>query len=166
MFGVGVIFKLDPAGEETTLYHFTGGADGDNPQSGVTLDAAGNIYGTTFYGGSSNGGVVYKLDTSGNLMVLHAFAGGADGAGPVSDVTLDSAGNVYGTTSVGGLENKGVVYKVDTAGVETILFTFTGGSSGSEPFGGVIRDPAGKLYGTTVLDGSKGGGVVFELSSQ
>ena len=75
----GVVFKLDTTGTETVLYSFTGGADGANPYAGLIRDSAGNLYGTTYGGGTSNWGVVFKLDTTGTETVLHSFTGGADG---------------------------------------------------------------------------------------
>src|ERR1022692_438260 len=80
--GWGIVYKVDPAGHETVLYSFTGGADGGYPEAGVILDSAGNLYGTTVNGGIAGLGVVYKVDTAGHETVLHSFTGGADGALP------------------------------------------------------------------------------------
>jgi uncharacterized repeat protein (TIGR03803 family) len=132
---------------EIVLHNFQDLAD---PWAGVIQDSAGNLYGTTYYGGTANAGVVYKLDTSGHYTVLYSFMGGADGANPYAGVILDSAGNLYGTTEEGG-ENNGVVYKLDTTGHETVLYSFTGGADGAFPYAGVIRDSAGNLYGTTPM---------------
>ena len=98
------------------LYSFTGGADGGSPYAGVIRDAAGNLYGTTLYGGSYAGcGVVFKVDTAGHETVLYSFTGGADGANPYAGVIRDSAGNLIGTTRGGGVApGLGVVYLVDT----------------------------------------------------
>ena len=94
-------------------------------------DSAGNLYGTTFSGGTADRGVVYKLDTVGHERVLYTFTGGADGASPSAGVIRDSAGNLYGTTSQGGgTSGAGVVYKLDTAGQYNVLYTFTGGADG------------------------------------
>src|SRR5271154_3017102 len=102
---------------ETVLHSFRSNLPrGGNPQSGVLRDAAGNLYGTSGYGGPRGGGVVYKVDPTGRETVLYAFTGGADGWGPSSAVIGDSAGNLYGTTSSGGVANAGVVYKLDPAG--------------------------------------------------
>jgi uncharacterized repeat protein (TIGR03803 family) len=108
----GNVFKLDASGNETVLYTFTGGADGGNPYSSLLRDAEGNLYGTTQGGGSSGQGVVYKVDTSGNETVLHTFTGGADGGQPYSAVIPDEAGNLYGTTYVGGSGEAGVLFKL------------------------------------------------------
>src|ERR1022692_3780289 len=138
---------------------------GAGPSAGVIRDSAGNLYGTTQNGGVSNKGVVYKVDTTGRQTVLYSFTGGADGSGPQAGVIGDSAGNLYGTTSLGGTANVGVVYKLDTTGHETVLYSFTGGADGGEPAAGVILDSAGNLYGTTVFSGTAGTGVVYKLDS-
>jgi uncharacterized repeat protein (TIGR03803 family) len=106
------------------------------------------------------------LDTAGHETVLHSFTAGADGGGPSAGVIRDSSGNLYGTTKDGGTAGLGVVYKLDTAGQETVLYNFTGGADGGVPYGGVIRDSAGNLYGTTYSGGKHGSGVVFKLKPQ
>jgi uncharacterized repeat protein (TIGR03803 family) len=163
IFGYGVVYKLNTAGQQTVLYAFTGGADGGTPGSGVILDSAGNLYGTTYAGGTG-AGVVYMLDKAGTETVLYTFTGGADGGNPSGGVIRDSEGNLYGTTGSGGAANEGVVFKLDTAGKETVLYSFTGGAGGSGPCC-VIGDSAGNLYGTAV-GGTNPGGVVFKLIPQ
>jgi uncharacterized repeat protein (TIGR03803 family) len=149
----GVVYQLDATGHETVLHTFTGGSDGGSPSSGVIRDSAGNLYGTTGSGGAANAGVVYKLDATGHETVLYSFSGGADGGNPVAGVIGDSAGNLFGTTYYGGTANAGVVYKLDPAGHETVLYTFRDGPDGGYPSSGVIRDSAGNLYGTTAGGG-------------
>ena len=146
------------------LFRSTGGADGGYPVAGVIRDSAGNLYGTTYYGGTANAGVVYKLDTTGHETVLYTFTGGADGGFPWSGVIRGSAGNLYGTTLGGGRAGAGVVYKLDSTGHETVLYTFTGGADGGFPYAGVIRDSAGNLFGTTSAGGKRSTGVVFKLT--
>jgi len=165
--GCGVVFKLDAAGQYTVLYAFTGGADGGLAGGGVIPDPAGNLYGTTGIGGDmscgiSGCGVVFKLDTAGQETALYSFTGGADGGFP-NAVIRDPAGNLYGTTYEGGTAGQGVVFKLDAAGQETVLYTFTGLADGCAPLAGVIRDPAGKLYGTASACGAAGLGVVYKL---
>src|ERR1035438_9521118 len=163
--GAGVVFQANTGGQETVLYSFTGGADGGYPNAGVIRYSAGNLYGTTTAGGASNWGVVYKLDPAGNYTVLYSFTGGENGGGPYAGVIRDPAGNLYGTTSDGGAASVGVVYKLNAAGQETVLHTFTGGADGTFPYAGVIRDSAGNLYGTTLVGGPAELGEVFELDA-
>ena len=135
---------------------FTGGADGGVPYAGVIQDSAGNLYGTTWSGGPPSEdypGVVYKVDSAGNFSVLNTFTGFSDGGGSRSNLVLDSAGNLYGTTQYGGqgpcsFFGCGVVFELDPSGHQTVLYSFTGGSDGREPGTGLIRDTAGNLYGT------------------
>jgi uncharacterized repeat protein (TIGR03803 family) len=154
----GVVFKVDTSGKETVLYRFTG-PDGNGPD-GVVGDAAGNLYGATSFGGSGcpdqNGcGTVFKLDANGNETVLHRFGSSrGDGTFPTAGVVRDASGNLYGTTYTGGVLTLcevgcGTVFKVDASGNETVLHRFTGGPDAAGPYGGVIQDAAGNLYGTT-----------------
>ena len=151
-------------GNETVLYSFTGtGGDGSGP-TGVVLDAQGNLYGTTNGGGAFGAGTVFKVDTSGNETVLYSFAGSPDGASPVAGVVLDAQGNLYGTTNGGGAYGAGTVFKVDTTGAETVLYSFHG-ASGTYPLGGVVLDAQGNLYGTTIGGGAYGLGTVFKVDT-
>jgi len=160
----GVVFKIDLAGNETVLHHFTGGADGGSPYWGLLRDSAGNLYGMTIAGGASNAGTVFKIDRAGKETVLYNFTGGADGKYPFASLTRDAASNLYGTTSLGGASGQGTVFKLDTKGVETVLYSFTGGSDGANPTTPVLRDAAGNLYGTTYQGGASGFGTVFKLT--
>lgn len=162
----GVVFKVAPTGKETVLYKFTGGDDGGNPWSSLVRDSAGNLYGTTFSGGKAGYGVVFKLDTSGTETVLHSFQGGNDGENPVAGLTMDASGNLFGTTFYGGTSGLGTVFEVDSNGVESVLYSFTGGKDGGNPWGGVIEDGSGNLYGTTEYGGSSGYGfgTAFKLT--
>jgi len=165
--GCGVVFKLTPAGQESVLYTFQGGLDGGVPAAGLRRDQSGNLYGTTEYRGTSDWGVVFKLDPSGNETVLHSFTGGADGATPRSDLVRDSADNLYGTAIQGGsgcaFFTCGVVFRLDGTGNFTVLHTFTG-TDGAYPYAGLVADAAGNLYGTTSAGGTFGYGVVFKLA--
>jgi uncharacterized repeat protein (TIGR03803 family) len=184
--GCGTVFKLDSTGKETVLYRFTGGADGSYPVSGVTLDAEGNLYGTTAFGGVFYGGVLFRISNVtemerpiGSFRVLHSFGSGSDGKTPVGGVSICSDGNLYGTTSEGGDltcgtgSGCGTVFKLDTTGKETVLYSFTGGADGSSPAAGLVRDAAGNLYGTAYFGGDFSGslcsdvggcGVVFKIA--
>jgi uncharacterized repeat protein (TIGR03803 family) len=170
--GCGTVFKLDRSGNETVLHTFTGsGGDGANPFAALIMDKVGNLYGTTESGGTGKClgvapgcGTVFKLDTSGNETVLHSFAGPAgDGSTPVASLIMDKAGNLYGTTAQGGAFNFGTVFKLDTSGNETILYSFTGGSDGCLPPAALIIDKEGNLYSTTIGGGVCGYGTVFKL---
>lgn len=232
--GSGTVFRLTPEGEHTLLYSFQGGADGSEPYKGVTLDAAGNLYGTTVGGGdtSCDGGcgVVYKLTKSNETWtqsVIHAFTGGADGSGAGSPLVFDRRGNLYGMTPAGGNVpgcfgmGCGVIFRLEPDDGNwnfRVLHTFTGGADGfggsagrllirprhvygvatsgganmqgvafeltptptgewnfttiyafgaqpdaGSPFGGLISDKAGNLYGTTYFGGANGFGAVYKL---
>lgn len=175
---VGNVFKLtpnrgQPGWHETTLYSFQGSPnDGANPYAGVVFDTVGNLYGTTLNGGSAGLGTVFELspnsDGTWSETVLHEFQGGSDGSYPIGPVTLDTSGNLYGTTDDGGPNNAGTVYKLSPSSggkwTETILHTFTGGSDGSGPTGALVLDNAGNLFGATGFAGSNGGGTAFEIT--
>jgi uncharacterized repeat protein (TIGR03803 family) len=161
----GTVFKLSPTGSEKVLHKFKGGTDGANPAfSGVIRDSAGNLYGTTSVGGATNTGTVFVLSPTGLETVLYSFQGGTDGANPQAGVIRDSAGNLYGTTMSGGAYGNGTVFQVSPTGVETVLYSFQGGTDGANPQAGVIRDSAGNLYGTTYVGGANNAGTVFVLS--
>jgi len=164
----GVVFKVDTAGTETVLHNFTGNPDGAQPYTPLIRDSKGNIFGTTSAGGS-NCGVVFRVDSAGTETVLHSFScGTSDGDYPYQGVILDKAGNLYGTTFYGGSSGKGTIFKIDTAGNETILHGFAGGSSDGEfpTYGRLLRDNAGNLYGVTPQGGSSADGVVYKLNEQ
>src|SRR6202041_2058467 len=194
-FYCGVVFKLDKAGNETVLYSFTGGADGLSPFGGLVRDDEGNLFGTTTGGGSASlpAGTVFKLEPPAQPggtwteTVLHSFCSAAnctDGNTPYVGVIRDDKGNLYGTTVDGGGDlascggGCGVVFKLAPpaqaggAWTETVLYSFTGGTDGGEPFASVIQDAAGNLYGTTSGGGDPacslnyfpGCGVVFKLA--
>jgi uncharacterized repeat protein (TIGR03803 family) len=161
--GLGTVFRVDASGNLSVLHKFTGSPDGDEPIGNIALDTAGNIYGTTYQGGANKVGMVFRVDPSGNETILHSFNSGADGALPYGGVIVDSAGNVYGATTTGGVGGSGVVYKIDSTGNETLLYSFTGGAAGGSPYGCLFLDAAGDLYGTTQGGGEFDSGVVFKV---
>jgi uncharacterized repeat protein (TIGR03803 family) len=126
------------------------------------------VYGGGSGCGGSGYGVVFKLSANGTFSMLHSFNGANDGPLPQSGLIADGAGNLYGTTAGGGsgcgTSGCGVVFKLSPSGTETVLYSFTDGDDGVRPFGGLIADSAGNLYGTTVEGGAYGQGVVFKLS--
>jgi uncharacterized repeat protein (TIGR03803 family) len=170
--GIGTVFKVTGK-KETVLYNFAGGTDGADPQAGLAMDTAGNLYGTTAAGGASGNGTVFRLAPPKTLgapwteSVLYSFGKGTDGAVPVAGVTLDAAGNLYGTTSAGGAYNYGTVFQLRTGNVwtENILHSFKNGADGATPYAGLILDKAGNLYGAATQGGTGGGGTAFQLSS-
>ena len=177
--GSGTVFQLSPSPTgwvHTVLYSFAGGTDGGEPYKGVTLDAAGNVYGTAVTGGAGSCeggcGVVFKLTNSGGVWtqtVIHTFTGGRDGSGPGSGLTFDRHGNLYGVTPTGGAFGLGTVYLLhpqsDGSWKLFVVHAFTGGNDGSSGSAGrLILDPAGNLYGVTTVGGANGKGVVFEIT--
>lgn len=180
-FSTGTVFELSPSGStwtHTVLYDFTGGADGGQPYKGVTLDAQGNLYGTTVVGGSGGicaedgCGVVYKLTKSGSTWtqtVIYNFTGGKDGYEPGAGLTFDKQGNLYGMTPVGGAFGAGVIYQLkpqsDGSWKFRVIHTFTGGNDGgSGSAGRLIFDSAGNIYGVATTGGANGDGTAFELT--
>jgi uncharacterized repeat protein (TIGR03803 family) len=161
--GNGTVFKVTTVGVETVLHSFAGSTDGSSPDGNLIIDSSSNLYGTTASGGANGFGTVFKMTTKGVITTLHTFKGGTDGANPMENLVRDSAGNLYGTTYNGGAHSAGTIFKVTSAGVETVLYSFTGGTDGGYPISGLIRDSAGNLYGTTSSAGSNGKGTVFKL---
>jgi uncharacterized repeat protein (TIGR03803 family) len=159
--GCGTVFKLDTTGVLTTLWSFTGGADGQYAAGGLVRDSAGNLYGTTL--DSNPGfGTVFKVDSTGHHTVLHTFTG-PDGESPQADLIRDAAGNLYGTAQFGGPHGMGVVFKLDSAANYTVLYDFRL-RDGNNPYAGLIRDSKGNLYGTTFGGGTgHHNGTVFKL---
>ena len=177
--GCGTVFRLTPPPttppspftpwHETVLYAFQAGSDGMGPYSPqLIFDQAGNLYGTTFQGGNDFG-VVFEMTPYGGgwteSVLYNGFAPGFPGENPISGVVMDSAGNLYGTTSIGGAGGDGVVYELSPTQygwVEALLHSFDNGADGGLPYGGLVMDSAGNLYGATQT-GSHGA-VVYELS--
>ena len=190
--GCGVIYELSPNGSgdwAQNILHIFRGSDGFMPKSGVVLDPAGNIYGTTEWGGPClitgcgpncliyGCGVAYELSPAGggqwNFKILHAFTGGADGANPWGNLILDASGNLYGGTVLGGALGKcpsegcGVIFELSPQAngswKETVLHTFAQ-TDGEQSYGGLTLDASGNLFGTTAHGGSVGWGVVFRVA--
>jgi uncharacterized repeat protein (TIGR03803 family) len=170
--GCGVVYRMDSAGNETVLYSFRTLPDAEFSQAGLVRDNAGNLYGTTTWGGASNFGTVFKLDVTGKETVLYSFTGGKDGRHPSAGLVRDSAGNLYGTTVYGGMLSCviqrtefgcGVVFKLDKGGKETVLHRFNG-RDGGWPMADLIRDSQGNLYGTAYT-GTTNNGTVFKIDS-
>jgi uncharacterized repeat protein (TIGR03803 family) len=174
--GYGTVFKLSTTGQETVLYSFQGGSDGDAPIGTLVIDDAGNLYGATVQGAGSgcNGfgcGTVFKISPAGQETILHIFTGAPDGANPESGLVRDSVGNLYGTTSIGGTFNYGMVFMLSATGQETVLHNFSGPPDGAYPSSRLLGDAGDNLLGTTLGGGestllcSSGCGTVFKLTS-
>ena len=151
----------------TVLYTFTDTANGYQPDARLFRDSSGNLYGTTQYGGTAGSfGTVFELEPDGNETVLYSFAGTPDAEDPYAALVRDPAGTFYGTTIYGGAAGGyGTVFSLDSTGKETILHSFASNPDGADPYGGLVRDSHGVLYGTTVFGGANGGyGTVFKLN--
>lgn len=172
--GYGTVYELvNSSGSYTQQVLHTFGAsstDGLNPGGGVVMDSAGNVYGTTYNGGSAGNGTAFELVKSGASYIeniLYNFgATSGDGVSPDSDLLMDSAGNLFGTTATGGAANLGTVFElVNTSGTytEKVLYSFAGAPSDGESPIGLLMDSAGNLYGATSGGGTTNNGTVFEL---
>jgi uncharacterized repeat protein (TIGR03803 family) len=168
---LGTIFKFTPAGIETVLYSFKGDLKGDAVgYSGALVEGSdGNFYGVAEFGGISNQGAVFKITPEGTETVLHSFAGApSDGDNPVGVTLLKgSDGNFYGTTADGGANGAGAIFKLTPAGIETVLYSFTGAvGDGNFPVGSLVESSDGSLYGTTNFGGAtlNDDGTVFKVT--
>jgi uncharacterized repeat protein (TIGR03803 family) len=161
---LGTVFKMDTSGAVTLLHSFTGTAiDGANPHYGLALGCDGAFYGTTYKGGASNVGTVFKVDTTGTVTLLHSFGGTAiDGGLPAAGLVQGSDGAFYGTTEGGGPSGGGTAFKIDTSGTVTLLHAF-GSNDGASPRG-LVQGSDGAFYGTTYV-GGYGSGAVFKMDT-
>jgi uncharacterized repeat protein (TIGR03803 family) len=167
----GTVFKLSGSDREKLLYSFPNGlVNGDYPTAGLVRDGAGNLYGVTGGGGLFGAGTIFEVTASGHEKLLYTFTGGLeDGAGP-SGLIRDSQAVLYGTTCGGGAYGDGTVFKLDTTGSDSLLYSFTGGPDGRCPTAGLVRDRSGNFYGTTSNGngtgcGGYGCGTVFMLNT-
>lgn len=167
--GSGVVFQITTSGTLTAIYSFcslASCADGANPYTSLIQASNGDLYGTTYSGGATGNGTLFKITTSGTLTTLYSFcslANCADGSGPEGQLALDTAGNIYGTATNGGASNFGTVFKFSTKNVLTTIHSFSG-ADGEYPEGGVIF-ASGALYGTADEGGANGDGTVFKLTT-
>jgi uncharacterized repeat protein (TIGR03803 family) len=174
-YDYGTVYEIT-AGVEHVLYSFAGPPDGAFPWGTLVRDAAGNLYGTTVGGGTSTlcgsgCGTIFTLHAGGDASVLYSFSGKADGSSPLGNLSRDGSGNFYGTTLRGGDTacddglGCGTVFEFSTNGSLATLHIFEGApEDGENPYGGVIVDPTGNLYGTTFFGGTNNFGVVFALT--
>jgi uncharacterized repeat protein (TIGR03803 family) len=165
---LGTVFKITLAGVETQLYSFVrNGADGSYPKAGVIQASDGNFYGMTSAGGTTNGGTIYRVNSTGVETVLYSFNQSSlstDGYAPRANLLQASDGNIYGTTNDGGINGPGIIFKITPDGIETVLHSFGNGTDGSFPQAGLFQDSQGNFYGTTYVGGANGSGAVFKLT--
>jgi uncharacterized repeat protein (TIGR03803 family) len=178
----GTVFKISnptTSPTETVIHAFTGGVDGGWPYSPLLQASDGNLYGTTFVGGSGSAcgggscGVVFRignLSTVPTFSVIYDFAGGSDGSDPEAALIQASDSNLYGTTPYGGSSGSGTVFKITNLGttpVESIVYSFSGGMfDGATPRVALVQASDGNLYGTTDSGGSNGSGTIFKIRIQ
>ncbi|HEY3972282.1 MAG TPA: choice-of-anchor tandem repeat GloVer-containing protein [Candidatus Sulfotelmatobacter sp.] len=175
--GKGVAYELEKSSgwQEIVLHNFAGGTDGETPYAPLIFDQKGNLYGTTYSGGSHNSGTVYQLVPSATSSsaswaerILHSFAGGSDGVNPFAGVAIDPSGNLYGVTQAGGSARCGVAFRLAAAHhwSEMIMHTFLGLSAadGCDATGGVVWR-SGVVYGTTTGGGKYNPGTIFKLNA-
>ena len=166
----GSVFEIVKGSKAITTIASFDGSDGANPFDGVILDNQGNLFGTAESGGAGDLGDVFEIVKSSGIITALASFNGANGEGPSSGLAIDSSGNLYGTTQFGGTDSDGIVFKITTAGVETVLYAFTGTTTdGANPATPLIAASDGNLYGTTGSGGNagcRGGcGTVFKIST-
>jgi len=173
-YGGGVVFELTPTGGEwdlKTIYSFKAQPDGNFPYGALLFDASGNIYGTTYYGGAHNIGAVYKLSRQPigewEEKILYSFRFGSDGNSPISNLVFDRAGNLYGTTSEGGL-GSGTIFKLSPVSgdqwIESVVHRFRGPPDGAFAYNGLVVDRFGNFYGATVHGGVNDDGSIYKFT--
>jgi uncharacterized repeat protein (TIGR03803 family) len=171
--GCGVVFKLtreSGGGWSYSIIHRFKGPDGQRPVGSMIFDSDGNLYGTTYLGGAYSGGTVFELTPSGKNWterVLYSFADSPDLAGPLSALTFDKNGNLYGTANYGGSALQGGVFVLKhsrKAWKESVIHSFTGGPDGGQPYANLVWDSQGNLYSTAYVGGTNARGVIYELT--
>src|ERR1043166_29132 len=162
--GAGTVFKTTTNGTLSTLVSLDF-LNGIWPSAGLVQSRNGNFYGTTAYGGVSGAGAAFPMTTSGTVGAWYSFSGGGDGANPSADLVLGSDGSFYGTTSFGGTNGYGAIFRLTTNGELATLCSFTGGNGGASPRASLIQGTDGSFYGTTVSGGTNGHGTVFMLTT-
>ena len=161
----GILVSGQAAGAQTRLevvHAFAGGTDGANPRASLIQGTDGDFYGTSTKGGAFDLGTIFKMTPGGVVTVLHAFAGGADGASPCCNLIQAADGDFYGTTGAGG----GSIFKMTSTGDVTVLHAFAAGGEGIFPSGGVVQGTDGDFYGTTGYGGAFDRGTVFKMTPE
>ena len=163
--GAGTVFKLAADGTFSVVYAFTGGADGGSPYSGLVQGSDGGLYGTTYAGGASGNGTVFRLAADGTVATLYAFTGGGDGAYPYGGVAIAADGSLLGTAAQGGDFGQGTVFKLAPDGTFTVLHGFVGDASdGGYPVAALAQAADGSYYGTTYSGGAQNAGTIFKVA--
>ena len=163
--GDGTVFRLAVGTNALTKLVAFNDSNGRYPMAGLIADSAGNLYGTTSQGGTNERGTVFRVNAGTHALATLVLFDGSNGACPYGGLIADAAGNLYGTTSQGGANDMGTVFRIEAGTNQlTTLFTFNG-INGKSPFAGLIADNAGNLYGTTHLGGPNDSGTVFELTN-
>jgi uncharacterized repeat protein (TIGR03803 family) len=169
----GTVFKITQGGTLTTLYSFcsqTNCTDGDGPFAGLVQAANGDLYGTTYLGGTGNGGTIFKIAPGGTLTTLYSFCSQTnctDGANPYAGLVQATNGDLYGTTVSGGTNTNGTVFKITPGGALTTLYSFcsqTNCTDGANPYAGLVQAANGDFYGTAYSGGANGRGTVFKIT--
>ena len=169
-YNFGTVFELTPSGSgwtQNVLYNFQNLLDGKQPDTGVTFDASGNMFGTTVFGGAGNGGTVFELTPLAGEWIFSVVYGLTGNAGPFGNLSLDAAGNLYGTTYQDGEYDLGSSFKLSPSlggWTYTSLHDFTGGSDGQYSLSNLVFDSSGNMYGTAAYGGEHGYGVVLEIT--
>jgi uncharacterized repeat protein (TIGR03803 family) len=175
IYGSGVVFELKPRGvgegDFRTIYSFQGQPDGSFPYGALLFDASGKVYGTTYYGGANGIGAVYELSRrptgEWKERVIYSFQEGTDGNSPISNLVFDKAGNLYGTTSEGGL-GSGTIFELTPVGggqwTETVVHPFQGPPDGAFAYNGMVVDQLGNFYGATVHGGENDDGCIYKFT--
>jgi uncharacterized repeat protein (TIGR03803 family) len=156
----GTVFRLTPSGALTSLYSFSGGVDGAAPLAPLIQDSQGNLYGTTYLGGTSGSGTVFKITKTGIFSSLYSFTGGPDGGSP-QGLTLGDDGNLYGVTLAGGDNFAGTMFQITPDGVFTSLYSFSFFTGGAIPSSALVKGVNGTFYGATFVGGTFGYGSLY-----
>jgi uncharacterized repeat protein (TIGR03803 family) len=164
----GTVFRITTNGAFTPLHSFIYDSDGGDPLGGLVQASDGNLYGTAEHGGTNieRDGTVFRFTTTGVFTPLYSFTDGYDGGEPYGALVQANDGNLYGTTTDGGTNGQGAVFRITTAGVFTPLYSFTGGNDGANPFGSLVQASDGNLYGTTSYAGGPDhAGTIFRITT-
>ena len=163
--GSGTIFELPHGSSTITQLAVFNGANGRTPEGDLVLDSAGDLFGTTLKGGTSNLGTVFELPSGSNTITTLVSFTGPNGRHPVAGLSIDSSGDLFGTTTAGGAADKGTVFEIAAGTNSLTTIASFGGTDGSAPSSPLLMDTAGDLFGSASAGGSNSFGTVFEIAS-